>query len=520
MKKRLKFISLIGFFLFIFSIVPQIAHETGCSSVIGDINIVAAAGEQDQSAPTGLTGVAPTYYGMSDGKITGTTTEMEYKLSTGTTYIDVAGTTISGLKAGTYSVRYAAKDGFNASPDSSVTVPVGKNRAQSSPKNLIGVAPTTYGGDDGKILNTTDQMEFRLSTDSTYTEVTGTSIKNLESGTYYVRYAEREGYDVSPYTSVSVPKRMLSQSAPDDLEAVPPTTYGGKDGKILNTTDEMEYKLSTASSYSEVTGSKITGLKAGTYYVRYALRTGYNASSYTVVKVPQGPREQSEPTGLKGAAPTALGGFDGKITGTTILMEYKRSAASTYSRITGTKIEGLTAGTYYVRYVSKLGYEASDYAVVTVPKGPDSNLSVPVLPRVTNGWVMDNNKWYFLVNGMKVTNTWKSDSHGWCYLGPDGSWFQEGWQYDSHGLCYIRNGYWVGHATWAKDSRGWAYIASDGYYNPYVSHKNTNPLEDAAELVDDAVASRLQDDIDDARAEVKATKVDASEQAPLLARIE
>ncbi|MHC1719342.1 MAG: hypothetical protein AB9844_01370 [Clostridiaceae bacterium] len=506
--KKFKILLLTIFFMFILSVIPQFACEYGFSAFVGgSSNIV----EAQEGIPTGLEPVAPTLYGRSDGKILYTTAEMEYKLSTSSSYTAVAGTQITGLKAGTYYVRYTGVIEY-----ATVAVPNG-NRNQSAPEELIGVAPTKYGDDDGKILNTTDTMEYRKSTDTEYTAVTGTKITGLVSGTYYVRYAAADGYNAGPYATVTVPKIMLSQSAPDDLEAIPPTSYGDNDGKIINTTDKMEYKLSSASTYKEVTGSKITGLKAGTYYVRYALRTGYNASAYTIIKVPQGAREQSEPTGLRGIAPSTLGGFDGKITGTTILMEYKRSTASTYTMVTGSEIKGLKAGTYYIRYASKLGYVSGDYNAVTVPNGPDYNLSGPVFS--TNGWVIVDNKWYYMANGMRVYNTWMSDSQGWCYLGTDGSWLQEGWVNDSHGLCYIRNGYWVGHATWAEDSRGWAYIGSDGYYTSSISHKNSNPLDDAAELVDDALASRLQDDIDDARAAIKATRADATEQAPLLKRI-
>ena len=76
-----------------------------------------------QAAPTGLAGVAPTTFGGTDGTITGTTTAMEYKLSTASTYTTVTGTSITGLAAGTYNVRYAAKTGFNAGATTAVTVP-------------------------------------------------------------------------------------------------------------------------------------------------------------------------------------------------------------------------------------------------------------------------------------------------------------------------------------------------------------------------------------------------------------
>ncbi|NCB41496.1 MAG: S-layer homology domain-containing protein [Clostridia bacterium] len=76
----------------------------------------------DQSAPVGLAGVSPSSIGGSDGKITGTTAAMEYKLSTESTYMAAIGTEITGLEVGTYNVRYANKTGFCAGFDSTVEV--------------------------------------------------------------------------------------------------------------------------------------------------------------------------------------------------------------------------------------------------------------------------------------------------------------------------------------------------------------------------------------------------------------
>ncbi len=75
----------------------------------------------EQVAPTGLGSVAPTA-ALTDGIITGTTVAMQYKLSSATNYTAVTGTSITGLVAGTYDVRYAAKTGYNAGTDATVTV--------------------------------------------------------------------------------------------------------------------------------------------------------------------------------------------------------------------------------------------------------------------------------------------------------------------------------------------------------------------------------------------------------------
>lgn len=75
-----------------------------------------------QTAPTGLQGVATTTEGGSDGKITGTTTLMEYKKDGETVYKDATEGEITGLTKGTYLVRYKATDDLLASPDASIEV--------------------------------------------------------------------------------------------------------------------------------------------------------------------------------------------------------------------------------------------------------------------------------------------------------------------------------------------------------------------------------------------------------------
>jgi len=78
---------------------------------------------------------------------------------------------------------------------------------------------------------------------------------------------------------------ILNQSAPTGLAGVGTSTHGGTDGKITGTSNLMEYRLSGTSSYTPVTGTEITGLAAGDYYIRFAAREGYNASPEAFVQV-------------------------------------------------------------------------------------------------------------------------------------------------------------------------------------------------------------------------------------------
>ena len=76
-----------------------------------------------QEAPSGLAGVAPTTAGGSDGKITGTTADMEYSTDAAfASKFDCTDTETTGLAAGTYYVRYKEKTNYYAGTAATVTV--------------------------------------------------------------------------------------------------------------------------------------------------------------------------------------------------------------------------------------------------------------------------------------------------------------------------------------------------------------------------------------------------------------
>ena len=91
----------------------------------GSTDAVTAAwriGKATQEAPNGLTGVAPTTEGGSDGKITGVDATMEYRVESETIYTACTGIEIENLPAGNYFVRYAEDNNHFAGPDVAVTV--------------------------------------------------------------------------------------------------------------------------------------------------------------------------------------------------------------------------------------------------------------------------------------------------------------------------------------------------------------------------------------------------------------
>ncbi|MEE0095407.1 MAG: S-layer homology domain-containing protein, partial [Oscillospiraceae bacterium] len=120
------------------------------------------------------------------------------------TTMDITGNT--GTDAGDYTVSVTSKTRKWAdSSTDAVTAAWSISKAtQEAPIGLIGVAPSTEDGSDGKISNVTDKMEYRMEAEGSYTPCSGTEIENLSAGNYFVRYAEDNNYFASSDAEVTV----------------------------------------------------------------------------------------------------------------------------------------------------------------------------------------------------------------------------------------------------------------------------------------------------------------------------
>ena len=115
-----------------------------------------------------------------------------------------------------------------------------------------------------------------------------------------------------------------------------------------------------------------TAMDAGDYTVSVTSKTGKWADSSTDAVTATwsiGKATQEAPNGLNSLAPTTEGGSDGKITGVDSTMEYRMAGESSYTACSGTEIENLSAGNYFVRYAEDNNHFAGTDAEVTVGKG-------------------------------------------------------------------------------------------------------------------------------------------------------
>ncbi len=398
-----------------------------------------------QTAPSGFAAVAPTA-DSNNGRITGTTSAMEYKLlSSAKDWIAVAGTEITGLLSGTYEVRYAAKEGFDPSPAVQVMVPALVSIAITTPAtktaykvgeplniaslvvtgtydNLttktetittanisgfnsaavalsqtltikVGYQTTTYtisiAKADGPALvgvtmndlaNTligiTAGMEFSTN-GTTWTAYTAAA-PNLPALTgtvaLQVRVAATAIREAGAATTFNFTVPTLSSIA----ITTPATKTAYKVGETLNITGLVVTGTysDTTTKVETITTGNVTGFNSTAVAASQTL-TITVGSRTTTYNISIASAEQAAPTGLSGVSPTTIEGTDGKISGTTSLMEYKLATAadSTYTACSANATTVPAVGNYYVRFAAKTGFNAGAAVLVTV--------SESIFPRVT-----------------------------------------------------------------------------------------------------------------------------------------
>jgi len=258
---------------------------------------------------------------------------------------------------------------------------IGKADGPAAPTGIAGVKPTTLGGSDGKITGTTSLMEYDDNSSFTSpTACTDTETTGLSADTYYIRVKATTTHEAGAYAMITVPE---GSAATVTSIAVNSTTHkiAYKVGDTLDVSNlTIEATMSDSSTQTiNVNSGMVTGFDSSAVDVSQTLTITYDGQTTTYdisIAKADGPLA---PTGLNGVKPTTLGGSDGKITGTTALMEYDDNSGFTSSTdCTDTETTGLSAGTYYVRVKATATHEAGTYATVTVPEGSAATYTVTI----------------------------------------------------------------------------------------------------------------------------------------------
>lgn len=92
--------------------------------------------------------------------------------------------------------------------DKSITFDItvtGDSAVNSVPTGLRAFAPSVYKGNDGRITGTDSSMEYRAESSQSYRACTGSSVKGLTAGGYFVRYKATESKSASAEVRLELP---------------------------------------------------------------------------------------------------------------------------------------------------------------------------------------------------------------------------------------------------------------------------------------------------------------------------
>ncbi len=131
----------------------------------------------------------------------------------------------------------------------------------------------------------------------------------------------------------------------------------------------------------------------------------YKPGTLTVVAA-----DQSAPTSPVGVDTSYIDTNDGKITGVTSKMEYRKDGDANCTAVAGTEITNLAAGKYYVRYTANVNYNASPDMVITISLGGKRTPTVdtdPTASRVIVGGKLSDSILTGGVASVPGTFAWK-----------------------------------------------------------------------------------------------------------------
>ena len=163
----------------------------------------------------------------------------------------------------------------------------------------------------------------------------------------------------------------------EEIRAVKPTAIRVTGEYVYNGGEQLANVEGYDAETMNIEGNIATD--AGTYTVSVTSKTGRWTDGTTDAATAQWRIEQAEqeaPDGLQGVGPTTEGGSDGKITGTDTSMEYRAAAEASYTACTGSEIENLTAGSYFVRYAEDRNHFASPDTEVVVGEGEARSFTI------------------------------------------------------------------------------------------------------------------------------------------------
>jgi len=215
----------------------------------------------------------------NNGTITGVTPAMEYRKDpTSLTWTAITGTTVTALAPGNYSVRVKAVAGTSfASAIATVTI---KPVAMPTPTASIDYTTEYLIG-----LVSGGQYSFNGGAAET---LSGTSKAIAESWFGTQVSIVRKGDGTTSVDSEAQYINIKSRPAVPSVGKTDCTTSQNNNGTLTGVSSAMEYQKSGDTAWKSITGTTVTGLANGTYYVRLkaVAGTSFRSKNATVTIAP------------------------------------------------------------------------------------------------------------------------------------------------------------------------------------------------------------------------------------------
>lgn len=239
----------------------------------------------------------------------------------------------------------------------------------SQPTTVQKTDCTTLTNNDGTITNVDTTMEYKLSTNTSWTKITDTKVTDLTNGTYYVRIAANESVLASDYQEITINEYIPLQ------EPTPCVTFNAKGadcGQLSGVTNNMKYSLNSGTDWVDITGltdnnstfyiSEGINVSDGIMIVNNGNGTTTIDSDKQIITVTKADIPNADKTDC-----TTLQNNDGNITGVdNTTMEYQKVGMTYWMDCNGTTIADLLNGTYYVRVKASGTQLASENKVLII----------------------------------------------------------------------------------------------------------------------------------------------------------
>ena len=189
------------------------------------------------SAPAQVEPVAETIYGKADGKLTGLTKDMEYRRESSWYWTKCTDSTVTGLSAGTYLVRYRESDNCSQSDATEAVVEPGRKFKITYPSDQVGYYVSTTTTDpvwhDSLTLRV-NLLPGYSKTDSFAFVVNGEKLEPESDGSYKLTNLESD----------------INVEVEGVADVTPPVIEGVEDGKI--------YCVEASFTVSDTAGGSLT----------------------------------------------------------------------------------------------------------------------------------------------------------------------------------------------------------------------------------------------------------------------